>query len=176
MECDERGNMSPVDLKGNIIIASIQPERYVDSTISIINQLTKEGKGIYIAASRPYDVFAPLLKDNGIKTEDIFFVDCISSLTGIPAEEKNVRYIPTPTMLELIPIHIDMAMSENPSFLILDSISSLTIYNSERAMIEFLHYLISKMRQKKTKTILLVIGENHIVQSLSMLCDQVIKI
>jgi len=163
-------------LKGGIILARIPPEKYVDSVLSIMGDLSKEGRGIYITASRPYEVFSPLLKNNGINVENVFFIDCLSSITGIPVQEKNVRYIPTPTMLELITMHVDLAMAEKEiKFVVLDSVSSLAIYNSERAMIEFLHFLILRMRQKKVKTVMLAIGADHIVPSLSMLCDQVVK-
>ncbi|PKK81804.1 MAG: hypothetical protein CVT47_00510 [Thermoplasmata archaeon HGW-Thermoplasmata-2] len=166
--------MTRINFKEGITLACIQPEKYVDTVFSVMEGL-KDEKGVYINASRPYEVFSPLLEKKGINTENIFFIDCISNIVGIPAQAKNVRYIPTPTMLELITIYLENALKENPGFVILDSISALTIYNSERAMLEFLHFIVSRMRQKNVKTILLD-TDSHIPQSMCMLCDEVVRL
>jgi KaiC/GvpD/RAD55 family RecA-like ATPase len=165
------------DIKGNVSLLCVPPEKYIDSTVSLLKSVLEEGKAIYITASRPYDVFSHFLKSNGVDTDKMLFIDCISSITGIPLPGPNVRYIPTPTMLELITIHVDIALNENDvKYVILDSVSSLSIYNPERAVIEFLHYLVSRMRQRKVKTVLINIGENSVSQSLHMLCDGVLRI
>ncbi len=172
----KKGAAMPGDLYdgGKITLVCIQPEKYVDTAISIVKNMTG-GSGIYVIASRPYDVFAPLLEKHDIDTEKMAFVDCISCIMGIPADFPNVRYLATPMMLELIPVYVDMAMNQYGSnFVILDSISSLEIYNSERALVEFLHFFISRMRQKKMNAVLFVMEENRITRSVGMMCDQVV--
>jgi archaellum biogenesis ATPase FlaH len=64
-------------------------------------------------------------------------------------------------------------------FLILDSVSTMLVYNSPEEIERLIHALIIKCRKWRMKTILLAIEnakQDKIVETISQFCDSVAKI
>ncbi|PKK85653.1 MAG: hypothetical protein CVT48_04545 [Thermoplasmata archaeon HGW-Thermoplasmata-1] len=134
------------------------------------------GNGIYITATRPYEGLANFFSARGTDLNRLFFIDCISQHLGIsdPSIPSNVRYVQTPTMLEFVSLYADDALrTRDPSFVILDSLSSLLIYNSEDAVRKFLHALANKMRQKGIKIYIISMEDKH-PASFFVFCDEIV--
>jgi archaellum biogenesis ATPase FlaH len=139
--------------------------------------------GVYISTTRPSKAIISRLENENITLKDVLFVDSVSYMSeGPPAPLKNVIFIESPTMLELILIKIDTLLKvvkSNSKFVLFDSINALSIYNSEKILTEFLHLLVNALSAKEASSILLSVkGQTpkDIDGLLRMLCDNVIEI
>ena len=85
-------------------------------------------------------------------------------------------------MLEGIMLKMDWLLRKiktDNKFIFFDSINTLSIYNEERILQEFIHILINKLRSMDIFTIVLSMGEQISKQIESMLmltCDETIDI
>ena len=121
-----------------------------------------------------------MLKRN-IKTEDLLFIDCISAMAGEHGNGDCV-FIENPASLEEISMHIGSLLEgieSEKKFLVLDSFSSLLIYNNKNSIEEFAMYLINKLRLNNVNGILVVMEKDipdGLKKILIAMCDKVIYV
>lgn len=111
--------------------------------------LDKKQNGVYIAVSSPNEQIAKILEENEVSADNLVFIDCISNMSGkANKSEGNTVFVENPSSLEEIGMYTDKVLARlpEPKFVVLDSVSSLLIYNNDRAVKEFIHFMINKMR------------------------------
>ena len=116
----------------------------------------------YIAVTRPYDTIIQqyeYIKDR----PNIKFLDCVSRAAGITTTYPNCKYIESPVALEKIMLHAMSMFRHTPDdrgkYLIIDSLSSLLIYNDCKLVTEFLTHLTNRTRLSNIHCVFLVIEE-----------------
>jgi len=116
----------------------------------------------YIAVTRPYDTIIQqyeYIKDR----PNIKFLDCVSRAAGITTTYPNCKYIESPVALEKIMLHAMSMFRHTPDdrgkYLIIDSLSSLLIYNDCQLVTEFLTHLTNRTRLSNIHCVFLVIEE-----------------
>ena len=116
----------------------------------------------YVAVTRPYDTIIQqydYVKDR----PNIKFVDCVSRAAGITTTYPNCKYIESPVALEKIMLHALSMFRHTPEdrgkYLIIDSLSSLLIYNDCQLVTEFLTHLTNRTRLSNIHCVFLVIEE-----------------
>jgi hypothetical protein len=184
------------NLKGNKIILFLTPARkYAETNLNIIKMIINENKfsGIYITVNKPYNTLVKLLKDNGIDTDKIFFIDCISRTVSLPKglnmpEEKikeadNCLYIASPSRLTELGIALSQALSAmktyEDKFLFLDSLSTLLIYNELPTIARFVHFLATRLRLFGLVGIIMSMEkeiDEKLILTLIELCDNVVEV
>jgi len=93
-----------------------------------------------------------------------------------------VIFIESPTMLEMMMIKTDTMLrrAKSPNrFVFFDSINSLSIYNNENILSEFIHVLVNSLGGKDIYSFILSVkGEipKGIENLLKMVCDNVVEI
>ena len=130
-----------------------------------IKKLANEGKskGIYITINRPYKNVEQTLKKNKIRLGNIFFVDLSSGHSDLSGDPENASIIEPPSNLTKLAISFVQAVkmlqqesiNDEPIFVIVDSINTFLVYNSETVVKRFFHFLVSKAREMNFRCLLL---------------------
>jgi len=104
------------------------------------------------------------------------FIDCESKRDagGI----KECLHVSSPAALTELALSIEkMKKNYQPNLLILDNISSLLIYNNEALVLKFLHSVMQKVRQTKSRAVYLILeeGKKSFISDLSLFADMIIE-
>jgi KaiC/GvpD/RAD55 family RecA-like ATPase len=117
--------------------------------------------GVYVTVNKPYATLNESFKRDGVKTDRMFFIDCVTKMVG-GASKPSDRFltIESPQFLTEISIAVSQAMSALPKgekYFVLDSVSSLLIYNSSGTVARFIHFLSGKLREWDARGIFLAV-------------------
>jgi len=174
-------------LKPNkVILFIIDPKKYHSIHLKILRGIieVKKFSGIYITVNKPYDSLVKYLKENGISTENVFFIDAISkSVSQEIRLTENCLYIPSPSHLTDLGIALTQALEnierKEEKFLILDSISTLLIYNDFETVAKFVHFIVSRLRVFGLVGLIISVEkilDEKMINILMEICDEVIEI
>ena len=137
---------------------------------------------VYITVTRPFESFIRLFGDLS-RYPNVTFVDCISRASGIVRKDDQCVYIESPTMLEKVMMEVMNLFNRAPEnagkFLILDSLSTLMIYNDPSLVTEFFYQLLNKTRSENIHSISLVVEEGEgdkYINKLIYLNDKILKV
>ena len=139
--------------------------------------------GVYITSTRPARAIMSRLKADKINLSNVYFIDTISyTVGGGGIASSQIAYLESPSMLEGIMLKMEWLLrkikTEN-KFIFFDSINTLSIYNEEKILQEFMHILINKLRTMDIFTVVLSMGEQipkQIESMLTLTCDETIDI
>ena len=145
---------------------------------------TKNSFCVYVTVAKPYNTIMNILNKNGIKTDRIFFIDCVTSLS---TSESLLRagncVFCQPQALTNISIALTSAIEslpkDNDKLLILDTLSTLMLYNEAGTVTRFAHVLTGKLRASGVKSVILTLEEEtdkKIIAQLGQFCDKTINI
>jgi len=140
-----------------------------------------EDAWVYVTITKPYE---NIVKQFGelAESKNIRFVDCISRAAGISKTDPNCVYVESPSMLEKLGleiINIFKTVDEKTNkYLILDSLSTLIIYNDQEIVTEFFYHLANRTRSRNIHTISLAIEEEGMERfnKLLYLNDKILKV
>lgn len=166
--------------ENDAILFVVKPEIYQD----FIQQLTKDclNKDIscYITLGRPFQSLSKSFEKNNLDLESIFFIDTSTKMMGNPPQVDNCLFIDSPSALTNLSIAVKKVVeASEPKYVLLDSLSTLLIYNPEQMIIKFTKDLINKMRVSNSKLILISLDgsdEANIIEKISMFVDKTQKI
>jgi hypothetical protein len=169
------------ELDKPIVLALIDPMRYQEAVFGMVKFFTARSKqGVYVTLNKPYGVLVKSLAKAGISADSLFFVD---GITNVPSVEETADHACLGSGIDLsnLCIGISRAVSKlkDEKFLLLDSLSTLLIYNDSKAVSKFAHLLTEKMRRWDTQGSLLTVemnAEKDVVSQLAPFCDKVVKI
>ncbi len=161
-------------------------EGYHKTLLNIVRELVveKEQGGVYVALNRSCCRLEDVFSGVGIPTENIFFVDAVSKVTGGCSKEKeNYSFVADPHNLSELSIsvfrNLEELEEERRRFLILDSLSSLLIYNKVHSISRFLHSFTAELRPWNLNGVIVCVGgefEPDTLGTFSGFCDEVIEI
>ena len=166
--------------KEYIALINLKPDSYQRANIDIVKFLTVEEKtpGVYITLNKPHEVIEKGFKKEGVDTRLIIYIDSVSKVNGDSAKKiGNCLYIGNPERLSDMSVAADQAVNALPGgdkFIILDSLNTLLLYNHERTVMRFAHYLATKMREWKIKGIVIILKHsqgNAIADEIVQFCD-----
>lgn len=141
-------------------LAIADPTVLRTSVLDAIQQVSDTGKtGIILSLSEPQVLVKKALGKRNVDTSAHLFIDCVTaSATGKPGDEENCFYVNKCSDLTGMGIAVTRAISavedKENMFLILDSVSTMLIYNESTVMIRFLHMLINKIQLNEATGIL----------------------
>lgn len=164
-----------------IVLALIDPIRYQEAIIDLLRYfVSKTARGIYISLNKPYAVLTKTFDKAGLSSSSLFFVD---GITNVPAQEEDSSHVALGSGVDLSNLCIGISRAVNQSseekFLLLDSLSTLLIYNDPKTVAKFAHLLTEKMRRWNTPGSLVTVetnSERDVVSQLAPFCDKVVKI
>lgn len=157
---------------------------YFQTMKAVVEYANKQKKKlIYVTSTIPSSVIKQQLEAEGVATNGLYFVDCISFIVGSTGGEKdNAIYIESPTMLENIMLKVEHWLKQvgtKGTILFLDSMNTLAMHNDEKALSEFAYYLINSLRVRQVMTLVLSIHEQtpeDLEVILKLVCDSAIDV
>jgi KaiC/GvpD/RAD55 family RecA-like ATPase len=131
----------------------------------------------FVTASNTYKNIAENFRKI-FENKNIKFIDCISRSSGITTIDKECSYVESPTMLEKIILQI-MNIFKNieqdvEKFLVIDSLSSLVIYNDSEIVREFVSVLMNKARSHNIHIVTILIEEEVDTHKLLQMNDKIV--
>jgi len=176
----------PKSILMNKIVGITLPDKYYDDIKQVLFEFLNskpENYCVYVTVTRPYNTLANEFGDLVSNTNNIKFVDCVSRIAGISNLDPNCEFIESPTMLEKLGLEIINQFKEadekSTKFLILDSLSTLMVYNEPEIVTKFFYYLINVTRARDIHSVYLVIEEEEAdkhIKKLINLTDKIEKI
>ena len=133
-----------------IVLVIVTTSDYSAINLAVLEYLINDNKfsGIYLTMNKPYQTLVDMMEKNNIDTAKMFFIDSISGTIGQKSGSKNCLIVQNPAGLTELGIQITEACStKNPKFFILDSLSTMLVYNNENATVRFIHFFITSLRK-----------------------------
>jgi hypothetical protein len=136
---------------------------YNDLTQALFDLIKEKNDAawVYVTIANPFDS----LKDrfaSEIDPTSVFFIDCVSRAAGIQSINDQCLFLDSPSELERLILEIVNAVKTakaDTSFVVLDSLSSLVLYNDVFLVSEFFTHLMNNIRIADANTLSLCIEE-----------------
>lgn len=130
----------------------------------------------YITLNKGRDALVDFFRRRRISPRKFFFVDCITKTILEPPERDDTIYISSPRALTELSlaltkiidaVKIKNAVGQNSLIkksslfndLIIDSLSTLAVYESIPTITHFAHSLINRVREKRKMSLILIISD-----------------
>jgi KaiC/GvpD/RAD55 family RecA-like ATPase len=161
----------------NVLLVVVTKEQYIAKMLEILKELEDSMDRVcYVCFTQPYATVIDLLKKNSINTEKFKFIDVLTNTVQQAQNTEGCTYVSGPSALTEISIAFSK-MTENTKGSIIDSISTLLVYESENSVIRFTHSLMTKTRLAGLKTIFITMREDtktNLIKDLHMFADRVV--
>ncbi|MBS3068122.1 hypothetical protein J4450_05440 [Candidatus Micrarchaeota archaeon] len=166
--------------KGIILIVS-KSNNYHETNKKIIKILVngKKKNCIYMSLNKPSSALIEDFKDSAIDISKILIIDCVTKLAGEEVERAgNIIFVESPQSLTEMGSILEGAlkgMSAKGSFLFLDSVTTMLLYNSTKSVAMFIHFLILKIRHYGMSGVIVSMEDEgeakQIISQISQFCD-----
>lgn len=185
MNTQVKNKFSKVDLDETLTLVLVDAYNYNESNVEVVKYLSNIKKlvGVYVTVNKPYKTVYQLFKKEKINTDAILFIDCISRVDPKRSnKEDNCLYVGSPQNLTGISIAISEAVQALPTkdkFLFLDSLSTLSIYNSTGSMLKFSHFITNNMRKWGITGIIICLekeSDASLITQLEGFCDTTVNL
>jgi KaiC/GvpD/RAD55 family RecA-like ATPase len=170
---------------GSVLAINTDTESYFDVLRALVDVFaTRHDLYVfYISSTIPSKSIQSLFEMLGIDSSRVFFVDTISHLMKGDTEfSDRFLYIESPTMLEYIMLKVEYLTrkySDKKAIVVLDSVNSMSIYNSHKIMSEFLHMFVTSLRSWDAYMVMITMKEQNnqdIKSILNMVCDDIYEV
>lgn len=152
-------------------------------------KFSRNEKGIYVSSNRPTnDLIEKFLTYNfdlreALEAGRVCVIDLMSRSVGANEVEGSI-YVSSPSELSATQMAIEKAFERidgetGKTWLLLDSISTLLVFNSPEALLQFLHFLIGRLRVLQFNGIIFTVEgsvEEKTLSTIRQFCDMVIKL
>jgi len=166
-------------------VLMVEMEDHLTINIELLRYLlSRFNRGIYITVNQPIHSFIPKLEGEKIDHKRLYFIDGITKKSaGKELEGDAYYYIETPR--DLVDLIFDLEkivkkidLEKEKVFVVLDSITTLLIYNDQRVIEKFAHNMVGRMRSWKMASIMLTSAQTggEIATFLEQFCDKKITI
>ncbi len=132
---------------GTVFLLKVSAADYKTSTVELFKQAADNDRPIiYVATKRPYVHLHDLLKKNHLTEDGVYVVDTITKTItdeGV-VDRENVTFLDSPQNLTNVGTAVSLTadrMDADEALLIVDSLSALLTYNTERDVSRFLQDL-----------------------------------
>jgi len=176
----------PKSIVMNQIVGITLPDKYYDDVKQVLFEYFNSKPTnycVYVTVSRPYSSLVNQYGELITNSKNIKFIDCVSRIAGISKTDPNCVYIESPTILEKLGLEIINLFKEADEkaekFLIMDSLSTLMVYNDPDIVTKFFYYLVNVTRSRSIHSAYLVIEEEEAdkqIKKLINLTDKIEKI
>nr|MDO8097637.1 hypothetical protein [Candidatus Njordarchaeota archaeon] len=173
----------------SVVMLEVPAEENPMKVIADFLKFRQNDSGIYISSNRPTKDLADKLEGyrfdlkQALEAGKILVVDLVSRSVGA-SEIKGSFYVASPSELSATQMAIEKAVEKlngviGSKWLLLDSVSTLLVFNSSGALLSFLHFLIGRLRVIEFDGIILAVEgslERSVLATASQFCDETIKL
>lgn len=162
-----------------VILITVSPVIYQQGVLEALRYLSERfGTGLYITLNKPCATLQALFEKNGVPQEKVVYLD---SITNTPEHDtESCRYLGRMRELTDICIALTKLVAERRGvrFVMLDSVSTLLIYNDAKSVARFCHTITEKLRSLGLPAALVQVemeeGKDMTAQ-LAQFCDVYVK-
>jgi len=165
-----------------VISVATSVEKYSTVDMALLEYLVMKNKavGIYVTMNKPYETLVNMLSKSNVDIRRLFFVDTISNVIGRAHNNaNNCVTIQSPSALTQLGIVITKACSSRKmGFLVLDSLSTMLVYNDSKAIVKFSHFLINQLRKYNLTGVILSLNkeaDGQMFDSVTQFCDDIVR-
>ena len=167
--------------KNYSVLLMIKKEKYEEAYLELTKKLLVDfKKGIYITVNKESSELVDEMKEEGIDTSKIKFIDAVSEMVDDEADEpENISFVSSPNELVELEIAISDAIEElNGGFLIFDSLTTLGVYNDEKRVEKFVHSLSQKTKSSKINDVFLIMkhSKEEFIETVAQFFDNIIEL
>lgn len=168
-------------IENRFLLVLLQEAQYLEKLKEIIKSVGKtKTKICYICLSRPYEDVVNDLKAEGIIIDDFLFIDVLTSHYKEPEDTENCVFLSSPTDLDSLMREVKRAVEEEEcSVIVLDTVSTLLIYQESFSIIKFTHNLVANEKTETKKLFIVLKGgevpsedNDSLVKDLEMFADK----
>ena len=126
----------------------IDPKEYAEVKSRVVEEFDENSSITYIALNSGYSALKNEFGKRGMKLKEAFFVDMVSVEAGSkPQKEPGVEYLSSPLDLTdcLLSIVKRLEETDGKALVIMDSVSTLLIYNNAASVEKFIHSMLGKV-------------------------------
>jgi len=145
--------------------------------------------GVYVSSNRPANNLIEKVKDYGydlkkdLEEGRVWVVDLVSKNVG-DAEVNGVIYVSSASELSATQMAIEKAINrikgrDGPGWLLLDSIATLLVFNSPDSLLEFMHFLLGRLRVLGFDGVIFTVREGidaKVISTIRQFCDGIITL
>jgi KaiC/GvpD/RAD55 family RecA-like ATPase len=168
-------------LEDKFVVLLVTSSSQYDLIIAnLVKNFQKKGlKGIFVTLNKSGEDLMAMLQKSGIDCGGLLIIDAISKMSSKPKQGQNIFYVDSPQNLTELEAQITDYAESIPAgkgFLIVDSLSTLLVYNAEKTIEKFVHALGEKMRSLGLKTVFTIRSKTkpETMDVLTQFCDKVI--
>ncbi len=163
----------------NILISSTI-KTHEDTIKAFHKFISKNFKKIcMITINEPVPVLMKKLEKDGTDFSNYYFIDCISQSMNIKiTRSEKCLAIASPAALTELSIAIaNLTKANKIDIIVLDSVSSLLIYNQDVITLKFMHFLMIKVRSMNIKGAYTIMkdGKEQILSDLALFADKILE-
>jgi len=164
-----------------VVLLETSTAQYDLIIANLVKNFQKKGfTGIFVTLNKSGEDLVGMLQKSGIDRKGLFIIDAISKKIAKPVQGQNISYVDSPqNLIEIEAVITDYAegLPQGKGFLIIDSLSTLLVYNAEKTVEKFVHLLGEKMRAMGMKSIFTIRSNTkpETMDVLTQFCDKVIN-
>ena len=142
--------------------------------------IEKLQQGLYISLNKPYEALHQELRQSNLDPNLVYCIDAVSKETGKFSNSEKCFCLEDPSSLtELSVLTASLLNDKKIKFIILDSLSTLLLYNNINEAEKFLHDLINKARKSGASVIVSTPKEkskDDLFAEITQFCDKEIEL
>lgn len=173
----------------SVVIAEVSPEEDQIRIVTDFMKFRQNDKGIYVSSNRSTNDLIEKLSaydvdlKKTLEASKTCVIDLMSRSVGA-SEVKGGIYVSSPSELSAAQMAIEKAFETvngkaGRTWLLLDSISTLLVYNSSGAVLHFVHFLIGRLRVLQYDGVFFTVAgsvDDRTLSTIKQFCDMVIKL
>ena len=155
---------------------------YNQAYLVILGHLMKklQLQGLYVSLNKPYETICEELKQNKLDANAIYCIDGVSKEAGKFLNSDKCFCLEDPSSLtELSVLTNSLFNDKKIKFILLDSLSTLLLYNDTKAVEKFAHSLLNKARKSNISVVIMSPkekSEEDILAVVTQFCDKEIEL
>ena len=169
--------VSPIE--NPLVLFSVSPVIYQEAVLDLLRYFSERfGSGLYITLNKPTATLQGSFEKAGIHGGKLMFLD---SITNIPEHETELCcYLGRMRELPELSVGVSKMLTgrKGIKFVLLDSVSTLLIYNDPKSVARFCHLIAEKLRKWSVPGAFICVemgeGTDTIAQ-LAQFCDTYVK-
>lgn len=161
-----------------VVLVSVRPLMYQKAVLDTLRYFSQRfGTGLYITLNKPSTVLLQYFANEGVRSKLVF----LDSITNVSEHETETCWF-MGRMRELTEISTGVskmvAGRKEIKFILLDSVSTLLIYNDPKSVVRFCHACAERVRHWRMPTafVSVEVGEGmDTIAQLSQFCDAYVR-
>ena len=171
------------EFSGNFVVnVLIDQHIYHQVPILLLEYWLKDPKvhGLYISLNMPYEAIYGKLKESNLDVNSVYCIDGASKETGKFSNSERCFCLDDPSSLTELQLLIKSLCNENKiRFIVLNSLSTLLLYNNTEDVEKFAHSLLSNARKSDISVAILSPKEQSkedVAAEITQFCDKEIEL